>query len=311
MMVEIRFCQRWHGARLLAAAIFGLAFLSATAEAATPTDVYNAVDEVIAKVERLHHANFSNSDVPSIRPEGRKPRHVLQLSRTVLDKANTLAMINGSATIAVPPIPSREVKPDDVLESVRATDRVIAGLLPVFGIEAVADRATGGGKKMPNDVYAALNRLSKMIDGLGIPATVPNDVYRIAETLTSELTDMVQRSGLSMPALPEASAGKKPKEVYDHAFDVADALRQFLRKQPELAPAGGLTEPQRYEGPIKPEHVRFVLNDLLAEVASMQVAAGQQKKIVLASVASGRTPSDVYDQLTHALALIEVMTTHD
>ncbi len=310
MMAAARSCQRWQWGRLFAATFFGLAISSSLAEATTPTDVYRAVDEVITKVERLHHANFSNGDASLIQPEGRKPRHVLQLSRTVLDKANTLAVINGSATFAVPPLPSREVKPADVLQSVRATDRVIAGLLPIFGVEAVADTATVDGKKTPNDVYAALNHLSKMIDGLGIPATVPNDVYRIAETITSELTDMAVRSGLSMPALPKASTGKKPNQVYDRAFDVADALQDFLQERPEFTPVGGLTEPQRHEGPIKPEHVRFVLNDLLAEIASIQVAAGHQKKIVLASAASGRTPSDVYDQLTKALALIEVMTTN-
>jgi len=267
-------------------------------------------DAVIAKVRLLHDANFTKTAAPPIQPEGRKPRHVLQLSRTVMDKANTLAMINGGNTVAVPPIPSREVKPDDVLDSVRATDQVIAGLLPIFGVEAAADAVAPVGKKTPNDVYAALYRLSKMIDGLGIPATVPNDVYRIAETIAQELKDMVRRSGLSLPIPPKASAGKKPQEVYDRAFDLAGAFQQMLRKQPDFAPAGGLAEPQIHKGPIKPEHVRYVLNDLLAEVASMQVAAGYQKKIVLTSVASGMTPSDVYDELTKALSLVEVMTSN-
>ncbi|MGI9419507.1 MAG: hypothetical protein ACR2RA_16895 [Geminicoccaceae bacterium] len=211
----------------------------------------------------------------------------------------------------MPSIPTREVKPDDVLDSVRATDRVISGMLPIFGVEAAADAATPAGKKTPNDVYAALFQLSKMIDGLGIPATVPNDVYRIAETISQELTDMVQRSGLSMPAPPEASAEKKPQEVYDSAFDLAVAFQQMLRKRPEFAPAGGLTGPQNHKGPIEPEHVRYVLNDLLAEVASMQAAAGSQKKVVLASVASGMTPSDVYDELVKSIALVEVMTSND
>ena len=231
--------QRWCWRRPLVATIFVLATSNAATEAATPTDVYNAVDGVIAKAQLLHEANFSSSDASSIQPEGRNPRHVLQLSRTVLDKANGLATINGGATVPVPPIPSREVTPADVLESVRATDEVIAGLLPIFGVEAAADPTVTGGKKTPNDVYAALYRLSKMIDGLGIPATVPNDVYRIAETITSELEDIVQRSGLPMPAPPKASAGKKPKEAYDRAFELVDALQQLLEKRPEFTPAGG------------------------------------------------------------------------
>lgn len=302
--------QRSSWRRLSVATLFVLAFSSSISEAATPTEVHNAVKKVIAKVRLLHDANFSNADAPSIQPEGRKPRHVLQLSRTVLDKANTLATINGGATVSVPPMPSREVKPDDVLDSVHATDRVIAGLMPIFGVEAAADAVMPAGKKTPNDVYASLHQLSTMIDGLGIPATVPNDVYRISKTITLELTDMVQRSGLSMPAPPEASAGKKPQEVYDRAFDLAAALRQMLLKRPNFEPAGGLTEPQSHAGPIKPEQVRYVLNDLLAEVASMEVAAGYQKKIMLASVASGMTPSDVYDELTKALSLVEAMTSN-
>lgn len=122
---------------------FLLAFSSSTVEAATPTDVFQAVDHVIAKVRLLHGANFSDADagVQSIRPTGRKPRHVLQFSRTILDKANTLASINRSTTAPVPPIPSREITPADVLASVEATDRVIAGLLPIFGVETMVDAA--------------------------------------------------------------------------------------------------------------------------------------------------------------------------
>ena len=286
-----------------------LTFFSSVTHAATPTDVFRAVDDVIAKVRLLHDANLSEADAgdQSIQPTDRKPRHVLQLSRTVLDKANGLAMINGGMVVPVPPIPNREVKPDDVLTSIEATDSVITSLLPIFHVEATANRAAPADKKTPNDVYAALYRLSALIDGLGIPATVPNDVYRIAETIISELVDIVEQSGMPMPARAPASTEKSPKDVYNRAFELTDSLQQLLEKRPDLVPDGGFTMPQQHKGKIKPEHVRYVLNDLLAEVASIHVAMGSQEKIVLASIASGRTPSDVYDQLTNAIALVEVM----
>jgi len=286
-----------------------LAVSSSMADAATPSDVFRAVNEVIVKARLLHDANLSDETMgdQSIEPTDRKPRHVLQLSRTVLDKANGLAVINGSTTVPVPPIPNREVKPDDVMESIKATSRVMAGLLPIFHVEAIVDTAAPAGKKSPNDVYAALYQLSAMIDGLGIPATVPNDVYRIADTIALELEDIVKQSGSTLPVLTGSSAGKTPKDVYDRAFELTDAVQRLLKKRPNLRPAGGFTTPQQHAGAIKPEHVRYVLNDLLAEIASMQVAGGNQKKIELASIASGRTPSDVYDRLTNAIALVEVM----
>ncbi len=280
-----------------------------TAKAATPSEAYRAVIEVIAEVRLLHDANYSSAEdgVASIRPESRRPRHVLQMARTVLAKANMLATINGGGTAPVPPMPTREVTPGDVIEAVNKVSQVIAGLKSIYGVRGGPGSTPAPGKKNPNDVYAALHRLSSMIDGLGIPATVPNDVYQIADTIVFELESMAKRYGISSKPVMTKSAGKNPNDVYAHAFKLASAMRRLVQSRPNLAPAGGLTVPFKDTGKIKPEQVRYALNDLLAEIASMKIATGDLEEVRLAPIPSGTTPSNVYDRLTEALSLVERM----
>lgn len=295
-----------------AVAIYLLAFPLLPAEATTPTEVFQAVSNVTAEIRLLHDANFTSAKngAPSIHTENRKPRHVLQLARTVLMKANNLALINGGAMVPVLAMPAREITPGDVLAAVQLTTKVIEGLKPIFSISHKAEPVVANGKKTPSEVYAALYNLSEMIDELGIPATVPNDVHQIAETILLEVTAMARRHDVPVPSRKVASSGKTPKEVYERSFEIVGAFNRLIAKRPELAPKGGLTVPYRHSGAIKPAHVRYALNDLLAEVASMRVAMGDKSEVQLAPLVPGTTPSTVYDRITETLAIIEALTSH-
>ncbi len=279
------------------------------AKAATPSEVYRAVSEVIAEVRLLHDANFSSADngLTSIRPENRRPRHVLQMARTVLVKANLLATINGGGTSPVPPMPTREVTPSDVIEAVNEISQVVTGLKPIFGVQAAPGSTPAPGSKTPSDVYAALYQLSSMIERLGIPATVPNDVYQIADTIVFELKSIAKRYDIPLDTVAAKSAGKKPNDVYKRAFKLAAAMDNLIQTRPSLAPAGGIIMPFRETGMIKPEQVRYALNDILAEISAMKIALGDQEEVRPAPAPSGTTPSNVYDRLTEALRLVERM----
>jgi hypothetical protein len=284
----------------------------ATSYAITPTDVFRAVTEAQAEVRLLHDANFSSADagLQVIKPENRRPRHVLQLARTVLRKANQLAFINGGVTVSEPAMPNREVLPEDVLAVVQTTMRQVRSLKPVFGVQATAQASSPSGTKSPNDVYAALYELSQMIDRLGIPVVVPNDVHQIAATIKSELALIAKAYDAPVPQSFSPSAAKTPKDVYARAFELFDAFGRLTAAHPELTPPGGLTIPYRQDGAIKPAHVAYALNDLLAEVGAMKIAGGDATPVRPVTMKGGMTPAHVYDRLSEALAVVEALSNH-
>lgn len=295
-------CMRsWIAAVFLLLA--GAAF--STAAATTPTDVFREVDGIITDVVHLHDANFTDASGSLVQSEGRRPRHVIQLARTVLKKANLLASINGSATAPMPWMPTWEITPTDVMHVVQPTAEVIDKLKPVFGVETSPDPVSSAGAKNPDDVYAALYLLSQMIDGLGIPRSVPNDAYQIADTIVSQLTILAGRYDVPRRLPSSGNRGKKTDDVYAHAFKLVHAIDRLIAARPELDPTGGVALRHRRSGRVDQEHVIHSLNDLLAEVIAMRVAIGDKKRAGEPRPASGMDPSDVYNRLSDALAIVE------
>lgn len=275
------------------------------AEATTTTDVFHAVNEIISEVVRLHDANFTNASGSMIRSEGRLPRHVMQMARTVLKKANLLASINDGTIAPMPWLPSWEITPTDVMIVVQPTAQLIQELKPVFGVEGNVAPASSEGSKDPDDVYAALYFLSQMIDGLGIPRSVPNDAYQIADTIVSQLMILAHRYDVPLRPPRAGNPGKKTHDVYAHAFELVHAIDRLIAARPELDPTGGVALMHQRSGRIDQEHVIHTLNDLLAEVVAMRAAIGDKKQVREPKPVSGMDPSDVYNRLSDALAIVE------
>lgn len=127
-------CSRW-----CAALGFGIILLVGPAPSVagtiTAADSFRVASNLAMEVHLLHDANFSQATGSPIRRKERVlPRHVLQMARTVLRKANMLAWIYGSDTVPMGPMPTRKVRHDDVHATLQSSVWVIEGLRPIFNI---------------------------------------------------------------------------------------------------------------------------------------------------------------------------------
>jgi hypothetical protein len=147
-----------------------------------PAHVNQVVDNLIAELALLHEADFAayrTGPEPAM-PTQRRPRHVIQKARSVMEKIQMPRFINGLEVARFDPLPVREVEPGDV--KALADDMLLSlrELKPVFGVTATPEPAARVLGTTPTEVYAKLVRADDMIDALGLPAVVPNDVWRVA-----------------------------------------------------------------------------------------------------------------------------------
>lgn len=291
---------------LWVAALFALSAPS-LAQDATPSHVYQVVDDINAELALLLEADDSvarsDKTAPALTP--RKPRHVIQKAREVFLKVQTLRRINGLSAAELQPFPVRAIKPADVKGLVTAILADVQGLREPFAVTTAPEPAVLGEGMKPTDVYANLMEAGAMVDGLGVPKVVPNDVYRVALAIVSDLQKVRAARGMSdeVPLLTSAK-GKKPNQVYDLGFQILERMAELTQNE-SFAIAGGVVLPNRRDGKITPAHVIDILNNLQAEVVAMKLAVGASEPTEVVAPPAGKTPSDVFNALQTALQMVE------
>ena len=206
---------------------------AAQAEKVTPAHVYQSVETLNGQLVKLLDADFE-APVETDFHAGltqRRPRHVLQKAREALDKVQMLRRINGLPTRDVEPMPVRQITPGDVIGVTRQLVSELADLRPLYGLEDAAAEAEMPAKKTPTDVYGNLRRSSALLDQLGIPQTVPNDVYRVALTIIGDIEKIRRARGLGdVVVAKRSSKGKTPMDAYDQGFLLLETLRDLSER---------------------------------------------------------------------------------
>jgi hypothetical protein len=287
--------------------------MPAQAQDATPSHVYQVVDNVNAELALLHEANGSTpkTDKNAAALTDRRPRHVLQKAREVLIKVQTVRKLNGLAEKPVPAFPVTEVKPADVKAMVERILADVKDLRSKFNVSKTAAAAALPSGKTPTDVYANLAAAGLHIDGLGLPKTVPNEVYQVALTIIGDLKHVASATGMSIDsvAMQSGSKGKKPQDVYAAGFELLAALKVTTEQNPNFAIPAGVVMPNQRAGKVKPAHVMDVLNNALAEIGAIKVKVGAKTATEFAPAQSGKTPSDVYDAVQTAVLMVKAFQT--
>lgn len=277
--------------------------LAAPGPKKTPSHVYQTVSNIGAELNLLHDANLSSPKSNAPRYKGRRPRHVYQKAREVLIKVNTLRWLNGVSRVEIPQPPAREIVPGDVNVMVDASLQAVRGLRGIFGVSVKSRPAPLVTGKTPSDVYNNLARVSVMIDGLGIPSIVPNDVYRLMQTVMNEFAAIkrTRDSGTDVGGASK-SKGKSPKHVYFKGLDLLKALKK-LTANSNYSIAGGVKLIEQTSGNVSPGHVLDLIGNILAEVSAIKSRLGIKDAMVFAAPPSGKTPSDVFDSLEQAIVI--------
>ncbi|MCB2261445.1 MAG: hypothetical protein LGR52_00625 [Candidatus Thiosymbion ectosymbiont of Robbea hypermnestra] len=270
----------------------------------TPNHVYQVVENVKAELTEMHKATISEPCKTNVNLTERRPRHVLQKTREVYGDVQKLRKLKGLDENALPSFSVRAVTPADVRGLADKTLADVKEVREKSGASAPAAVPLPSGKK-PTDVYANLMQVKASIGGLGIPATVPNDVYRVALAIVSDIEKIRAAKGVTVAvADPAPSKGKAPKDVYGVAYKLLGKVKALTEKDGYGIP-GGVVMLNKVSGCITPAEVIDILNNILAEVGAIKVTVGATAATEFAGAQSGKTPSDVYDALVKAEALVD------
>lgn len=298
--------------------LLGLAFLGAmcgtalTAET-TPNEVFQRTETVLAMLGKMNEANFTTVSDQSGDHEAALPRHVLQAGRDVWRKMQLLRFMNGLPTTSMPDLEVKEISPGVVKSFVDALYVEAEALLPAYGISDAQQDAPLMSGKTPSDVLNSLGRVSASLDSLGVPATVPNDVYQLAQAVRNDMASLANAVGLSdvedVMSLVPLSAGRSPADAYDASIDLLKEIKSLSEISAQYAAKGGIDVPQKRPQSIKPADVMRVLGRVRADINAVKVKAGARNAGSPAPYKGGRTPSDVHRSIEQARAVVSLMIT--
>ncbi|MDV7339504.1 hypothetical protein RYZ26_07870 [Terasakiella sp. A23] len=256
-------------------------------------------EDILAQLNRMHDANMSLPDLSNTKLDipDRLPRHVIQQALNIRTKIQVLKRINNLETATITPPPVREVMPADVMDVTKTILKELTDFNTAYGLSDFKSTAKVVDGKTPTEVYQNLLKAETMITQLGIPETVPNEVYNNAKMIVQEIEYI--RIALGETAVIEApskSIGKQPADDYSLAFYALKGL-QGLTKKPDFNIPGGVIMPERLKRNITAVDVQQLLLYSLAELSSMKVTAGAKDKLMIPPETAGQTPSTVFDEL--------------
>lgn len=304
MIIDVgRGARHLFGAVLMGATL--CASLPASAATITPNDVYQVTEDIRQELTLLLKADLADTASPPL-PDttGLRPRHVMQRGQELLQKLATLRQINGLPATPPPPLPVREVSPEDVKGVVDAILRDIRELRGRYEVTVTPEPAPKPNDKNPNHVYANISRMTAMVDRLGVPAVVPNDVFQFSEAMRMGALDLHKRLDGRPPAAVTRSTGRKPSDVFAHLHDLIEALEALVERRPSLAIPGGITDPKEKTGSITPSDVLELLEIVTADIGALKAKVGSTEPIKLPPPPSGRTPTHSYDSISETIMLI-------
>lgn len=297
-------------AAILAALVLTLSLGAAApsqALAATPDDVYRAVGEIEARLRAILEADFIDADaVPPRSPSPRLPRHVYAKLVELDAKLALMRAVQGLPEQEPLTVPAKLIGPPDVFANLTAVREGVDALFDAYGLspEMLPTEPRTAGKK-PGDVYARLQEVAALMELAYLPATVPNDVFRVVATIRSEAELVASAvTGRAQKAERREATGKGPADVFALAQAFSGTLARLGDAQPDIAPRGGVFTPRSEAERLQPADVRDALNLVLADLIEMRINAGDFRTSRLAPEQVGQTPSDVFMELEAANALL-------
>lgn len=293
--------------------VAGLLIISsfpASAQSAKPADVLIVVDTVRLNIEKLYAASLKTPpSTSSLILPPRRPRHVYRKATEVFLKTQTLRRLNGLDTQTLPPVPTSEVTPGDVRGLVIGISQGINELLPIYWTQATGETPNRRDNATPTDVYQNLHQLSQLLDGLGLPSVVPNDVHSVARLVAIDMGriyEALRGDAFSGSAIDPAN-GKSPGDVYAEAYAFYEALKAYIESDENLAIPGGVNIADPATGRITPALVMEVTSNILADLSSLKVVSNADMSSTGQELSAGMTPSNVFDEFTKAQAILRAL----
>ena len=275
-------------------------------EAATPSEVSRAVQDLIAEISILRD-ELGVFDYPpqAELQEERTPVHVYAKTLEVLSKVIRTQRRFGVPEAQSRRIPFKEVNSGDVLANVEYITDEVRKIKTQMVIEREIELAVLVGGMSPSFVYKNLADASFLLDGLrGRPLT-PDDVFRNCTSILDEMELIATRLGVSLDLeLPEVAEEKRPKEV---AQQVLRATYKVINLQTVLGmDASGV--PSLTLVRVTPSEVFDSTNMLLAEMARIKFHLGVDEQRAERPEPTGKRPSDSFALVLGIIKNLDLMS---
>jgi len=282
--------------------------LSATAgfaQTVKPDHVLQVTETVIQELQALNEENFTQASSVARPTTPAMPRHVLFLARDRWRKVQLLRFMNGLETHGLDDVVVHQITPGEVKALVDQLLRETRELRPAYGLaKSDLDAAMTSGKK-PVDVYGSLIQVSAELQSLGVPATVPNDVYRVALTVSHSLEQIAEKQGVKVDLSGlEPEQGRTPVDAYRGALGLLQDLQTLTTDHNTYTVPGGVAIPDEKSKGISPDDVILVLSRALADVMAIMHVTQTASALTYAPYVGGKTPSDVYYEIKRAQHII-------
>ena len=281
--------------------IFLLFFTALLASVKTPSDVYSESLVLKKMLESLRLENGVNVPLKEIEVQKNKlPRHVLQKSIEVLIKVNKYRELHDMGAISVPPVPSRDITPQDVYKNVTRLKEEVA-LLLVKKEDRKNFQYKQFSNKTPSDVYRELWMISLGFDALLGQGFTPTDVYAQTEQVV-EIVKFLRQSQrekkeVTLPAL-------KKNQHPNHALYKSVELIAKINKVEKKLWMHSVPIPLVEQKVISPTEVYDSLQTVIAELNRISRRLGLERNFALKAPKGKKTPADVVQNLEYAIALL-------
>lgn len=279
-----------------------------SAQGVKPEHVYQVTKAVGAELAALNGENFTTAS-KAVKPNApAMPRHVFFLARDQWRKVQLLRFMNGLVTHQLNDVSVRNVTPGEVKTLV---DRLLIEtqeLRPAYGLGESNVSVPLVPDKKPTDVYESLKQVAAELKALGLPATVPNDVYKVALTVTQSMHKIAQKRGVKVDTSSlKDELGRTPADAYAASIELMQELKALTDQSQVFTVPGGISIPDAKSGAISPDDVIENLSRSLADIMAVMNTTGADSVLVYAPYIGGKTPSDVYTEIKRAHLIVAAL----
>ncbi len=269
----------------------------------SPSDVYSQSVVLERIVITLRKENGINEKLPFVAlQKAKRPRHVLQKTLEVLTKVNKYRELKGYGSITLPPVPSRDITPEDVYYNVLRLKKEVAFLLKeqsqvkknLFTLKKYTN-------KTPSDVYKVLWGISLGFDALIGQGFTPTDVYALSEQILKRVKFLRKLQCInSSVVVPEKKENLHPNHALYTSLELLKKIHT-IEKKLWMPPVPIVAAKEKV---ISPTEVYDSLQTVNAELNRISWRLGVERHFENIEPDEEKTPSDVVQNLEFAIALL-------
>jgi len=269
----------------------------------TPSDVYSEAIVLKDMVKVLRNENGVVEAFDKIDAQKDKvPRNVLQKSIEVLRKVNKYREIHSMGEISVPPVPPRDIMPQDVYKNVERLKQEVFYLLhgkkSSYKKQFIYKQYYN---KSSSDVYRELWIISMGFDKLLGQGFTPTDVYtqtqQVVEAISFLRLSQREKNKVDMPPLRE---NQHPNHALYKSVELIKQINIIEKKLWMHA----VPVPKVEEKVISPTEVYDSLQTAIAELNRISRRLGVEHSFEFKAAEGKKSPADVVQNLEYAIALL-------